>query len=146
MFVEGTKAIYCLGETEEIVDIVKVHPDSITIFIHSLNKERDTLPERLKPIMENEDNTKLIESMTKINDIQNKRISVLEEAVISLTLSVSRLQKQVLVDSQVIITLKHIMEKNGGYRSCNLNKDDILTTKQETDIIFQSLFGKSPIK
>jgi hypothetical protein len=52
MFVEGSKAIYCLGETEEIVDIVKVHPDSITIFVPSIQRERDTLPEKLRMIEE----------------------------------------------------------------------------------------------
>lgn len=52
MFVEGSKAIYCLGDKEEIVDIIKIHPDSITIFIPSIQRERDTLPEKLKSIEE----------------------------------------------------------------------------------------------
>jgi hypothetical protein len=52
MFQEGQQAIYCLGDKEEQVTILKIHPDSITIHIPSTNKERDTLPERLKPIVE----------------------------------------------------------------------------------------------
>ena len=52
MLTEGSKAIYCLGEKEEVVDIIKIHPDSITIFIPSIQRERDTLPEKLKPIIE----------------------------------------------------------------------------------------------
>ncbi len=52
MFQEGQQALYCLGDTTEQVTILKIHPDSITILIPSTNKERDTLPERLKPIVE----------------------------------------------------------------------------------------------
>jgi hypothetical protein len=52
MLTEGSKAIYCLGDKEEIVDVIKIHPDSITIFIPSIGRERDTLPEKLKPMVE----------------------------------------------------------------------------------------------
>jgi hypothetical protein len=52
MFQEGQSVLYCLGDKEEQVTIIKIHPDSITILIPSTNKERDTLPERLKPIIE----------------------------------------------------------------------------------------------
>jgi hypothetical protein len=50
MFVEGSKAIYCHDDKEEVVDIVKVHSDSITIFVPSIQRERDTLHEKLKLI------------------------------------------------------------------------------------------------
>ena len=70
----GSKFLYSkiLGDksTEEIVEVVSIQEDvsNVTIFIPSLNRERDTLISRLSPIPQKEKNNthKSVEKLLNI--------------------------------------------------------------------------------
>jgi hypothetical protein len=144
MLTEGSKAIYCLGEKEEIVDIIRVQPDFITIYVSSLHDEIDVLHSELKPLSEsNEFRLELPEKEPLLIDITtNQHIN---EITCDLYKEVANLESRdkVLIENQKnlfeqVKSLKKIVNDLKRKDEENVNEiREILRLMKEQQMVYE---------